>query len=583
MNRDLTRWMIGQARPVIAPLALSIAMRMVALVGGVALLVTAASGLSRAMGDEPVAPVIWALVAIALVKALARYLEQYCGHYVAFRALALLRVRVFDLLEPQAPAAVEGRETGDLLSRATRDVDRVEVFYAHTIGPALTAVVVPAGVAVWLAITVAPAAAAAAVAGWAAMLGIAALGARSSMAASAELRRARGVIAQHLTDTVQGVAEVVAYRAEHRRTGELATLEDAADAAQLRRARWFALRRGLTRALVAAVPLLVLAATLPAGLEAAAVAALAVLGTMPAVVAVEEFAADLDLAYAAAGRLRKVMDAAPATPEPAAPATPPSGPVGVRLEGVSFAYPARASAVRETGSGTGPRVLEGIDLEIPAGTTTALVGVSGAGKSTVGALIARFHDPQEGRVTLGGVDVRDLADADLRSLVSVVQQRPYLFAGTIRDNLLIARPAATEAELLEACHTAALDATLARMPQGLDTPVGEHGTQLSGGERQRVAIARALLRDAPVLVLDEITSQLDAGTQEGLGEAMRAVRHGRAVAVIAHRLITVMDADQIVVMDAGRVVERGTHASLVNAGGAYARLWSHQEAAEARL
>ncbi|WP_062515876.1 ABC transporter ATP-binding protein [Demequina gelatinilytica] len=574
----MTRWLLTVARPVLAPLSISILMRTVALIGGVALLVVAVEGVTTAVDGGALAPVLWTLVAIALVKAFARYLEQYAGHYVAFKALALLRVMMFERLEPQAPAAVEGRRTGDLLSRATRDVDRVEVFFAHTIGPALTAVLVPLGVGTWLALAVSPAAAAVAAVGWVLMLGVASLGARASVTASAGLRERRGALAQHVTDTVQGVSEVIAFSANERRVAELEGIGRDTAMLQATRARWASARRGLTHALAVATPMVALAAALPLGWETAVVAAAAVLGATPAVVAVEEFAAELDQAYAAAARLREVMDAPPATPEPLVPATAPRGEIDVALTDVTFSYPSMEAGT--DGDVPARRALDGATLSIPAGTTTALVGVSGAGKSTIGALIARFHDPGEGRVTLGGVDARDLADADLRRLVSVVPQRPYLFAGTIRDNLLLARPDATEDELHRACADAMLTDTLARMPQGLDTPVGEHGTQLSGGERQRVAIARALLRDAPVLVLDEITSQLDSATEAGLGEAMRAVRRGRAVAVIAHRLTSIVDADQIVVVDAGRIVERGTHHELLATGGAYARLWARQAAAE---
>lgn len=578
-RRELTLWLLRVARPLLPPLGWAVLMRVAGLVAGAALLGIAIDGvLNIGAGGARLAPLLGSLVAVALAKALARYLEQYAGHYVAFRALALLRVRLFESLEPQAPAAVEGRRTGDLLSRATRDVDRVEVFFAHTVGPALTAVVVPLGVAGWLAWFAGPAAAGAALVGWSAMVAVSGLGARASVAASIRLRTLRGDLAQHLTDSIQGMAEVVGFGAQPRRVAELDAMGVSVSAAQRVRGRWAAARRGLVQALVIATPLAVMVSATPgAGWQSALVAAGVVLGTSPAVIAVEEFAAELDQAYAAAARLREVIEARPATPEPTVPASAPrASSLDVELDAVTFSYPSAGAASRP--------VLRDVSLTLPAGTVTGLVGVSGAGKSTVGALIARFHDPDSGTVSVGGVDLRALADSDLRSLVTVIPQRPYLFRGTIRDNLRIAAPEADDGALLAACQSAALGDTLARMPDGLDTIVGEHGTSVSGGERQRIAIARALLRDTPVLVFDEVTSDLDAATEARLMSALRAASAGRTVVLIAHRLATVRDADQIVVMDGGAVLERGTHASLLaRDGGAYARLWARQDAAVARI
>lgn len=232
----------------------------------------------------------------------------------------------------------------------------------------------------------------------------------------------------------------------------------------------------------------------------------------------------------------------------------------VRLESVDYAYP---------GS---PDTLHAVDLTIPAGTTLAVVGETGSGKSTLAALVARLHDPRRGRVTIDGHDVRDLHPDDLAAIVGVVTQETYLVHASIRDNLLLARPTATEAQLWRALATARVDDLVAALPQGLDTLVGARGHRFSGGEKQRLAIARTLLRDPRVLVLDEATSALDNDTERDLQQALDALSSGRTTLVIAHRLSTIEAAEQIAVLDHGTVVEHGDHDTLLAAGGRYARL-----------
>ncbi len=559
-RRELSRWLLRQARPVLTPLVISIAMRTLMLLAGAAILGVAAHGIvvASSTAEWSVSALVITLAVLSLIKAVARYLEQYSGHLVAFKALALLRTYFYDRLEPQAPAAVMGRRTGDLLSRATRDVDRVEVFFAHTLAPVVTALVVPLAVAGWIAVTKDLALAVVALVFWA-LIGAAVplLGSASALQAARRLRVVRGQIAQHITDSVQGVREVLAFGYGPRRRGEWAEVGALAAQEEKVLGRWVAVRRGLNGALVAAaavVVLLVGSSRVRSGLlewgDLVIVLAV-VVGTMPAVLAVEECVADLDQAFASAARIAEITEAAPATTEPAVPASPPEGLSEVRFESVSFAYPARDPA-----DGPGPVVLRDVSLVLEPGTVTALVGVSGSGKSTLASLLARFWDPDKGSVSIGGVDLRDLADEDLRRLVSVVSQRPYLFNDTIEANLRIARPEATREELEEACRVAALTGTIAGLPDGLQTRVGELGQQLSGGQRQRVAIAQALLRDAPVLILDEVTSQLDVRTEAELTGALTALAHNRTTLVIAHRLATVREADRVVRLDGGRIAEQ---------------------------
>ena len=216
--------------------------------------------------------------------------------------------------------------------------------------------------------------------------------------------------------------------------------------------------------------------------------------------------------------------------------------------------------------------LRGVSLTIPPGTMTAIIGETGSGKTTLGYLVARLYDANEGRVTIDGVDVRDVSFASLADTVGVVSQETYLVHATVRENIRFARPEATDEEVEAAARAAQIHGVIASLPEGYDTVVGERGSRFSGGEKQRIAIARTVLRNPPILVLDEATSALDTETERAVQEALERLGEGRTVIAIAHRLSTVRDADQIVVLDAGRIVERGSHDELIERGGRYAAL-----------
>lgn len=258
-----------------------------------------------------------------------------------------------------------------------------------------------------------------------------------------------------------------------------------------------------------------------------------------------------------------------AQPLPAAdPPAPPPAACDVELDDVRFGY-------RDDST-----VLDGVSLHLPANTTTALLGTSGSGKTTIVQLIARFYDPDGGAVRIGGTDLRQLDTGDLMRLVAPVFQDTHLFSGSLRDNVLVGNPAADEAELQRAAALARLDEVVDRLPEGWASEVGERGALLSGGERQRVCIARALLKRAPILLLDEVSSALDAETQAAVAEGLRTL-HGRAtLLVISHQLSTIRGADRIAVLDHGRVVEQGTHPQLLAAGGRYAAFWQARAASE---
>ncbi|SBT66259.1 ATP-binding cassette, subfamily B [Micromonospora sediminicola] len=250
--------------------------------------------------------------------------------------------------------------------------------------------------------------------------------------------------------------------------------------------------------------------------------------------------------------------AEPARPVPLDPATVRGH---LRVEDVTFSYP-----------GSDTAALAGVSLDVPAGTSLALVGETGSGKSTLAALVSRLHDPDAGRITIDGIDLRDLRLADLAAVVGVVSQETYLLHGTVRDNLRYARPDATDADIEAAARAARIHDLIAALPDGYDTMVGSRGHRFSGGEQQRLAIARTLLRDPRILVLDEATSALDTETERAVQRALDELTRGRTVVTIAHRLSTVRDADRIAVLDHGRIVESGTHDALLDHQGRYATL-----------
>ncbi|MER9317323.1 ABC transporter transmembrane domain-containing protein [Mesorhizobium sp. M0659] len=279
--------------------------------------------------------------------------------------------------------------------------------------------------------------------------------------------------------------------------------------------------------------------------------------------ALSEVWGELAQAAGAAERLTEILDETPAIQPPANPLPLPAKATGaISFDDVSFSYPARPDRA----------AVHGLSFQVKPGETVAIVGPSGAGKSTVFSLILRFYDPETGRIAIDGVDVREADPAEVRERIAIVPQDVTIFAASARDNIGFGRPGATNAEIEAAAGDALADEFILRLDKGYDSQVGERGVTLSGGQRQRVAIARAILRDAPILLLDEATSALDAESETLVQTALERLMQGRTTIVIAHRLATVLKADRILVMDGGRIVEEGTHQSLVAKGGIYARL-----------
>ncbi len=518
-------------------------------------------------------PYGYLLILLALTAPLAgllHWLESWLAHDIAYRLLAEMRIALFDKLDRLAPAYLMRRRSGDLIALASQDVETVEYFFAHTVAPALVAVLVPSAVLIVLAVVAWPIALA--LLPFVLFAALAPVVMRSKIdRLGAEARDALGLLGAYVTETIQGLADLVAFQAvAGRRRGfielvrgyQRIRLELLADlSAQTARLETVTGLGGLAVAVVGAR----LAADhhlLPTTLPLLILIALSSFLPISEIANVSRQLADT---IASTRRLYAVHREHPAVADGPLRPPEPEGGSAIRFEAASFTYP-----------GARRPALSAVSLDIPAGATLALVGPSGAGKTTIASLLLRFWDPTAGRILIDGVDLRDFALDDLRRRVSLVSQDTYLFNDTLRANVALARPEADEAAIHRALDQAALAEFVDSLPEGLDTPVGERGVQLSGGQRQRVAIARAFLKNAPTLVLDEATSHLDAVSEAQVRGALDALMRDRTTIVIAHRLSTVRNADLLAVLDHGRLVEAGSHAELLARNGLYARLIRHQ-------
>jgi ATP-binding cassette subfamily C protein CydCD len=558
----------GYRRRLTATFFLGVA-RVAALIGVGALSALAVLAVKR---GASVSAWLAALFLVAPLAGLLHWLESWMAHDVAYRLLADMRLRLFRVLDALAPAYLTRRRTGDLMGVATHDIELVEYFFAHTITPAFVGVLVPAAVLGvllahgWpMAVVLAP------------FLGYVALGpvwGRTRIdRLSAEAREAAGALNAHAVDSIQGLAEVAAFQQEARRDMEFAARARAYAEARMpflrdlaRQSAQQEIATGLGGLAVAATGALLAAR----GALDPGIVPLLTLLALSAFVPVWEIAQigrQLADTFAATQRLHAVhAEPVPVIDGPGVSPTS-SGVDAPALEmvRVRFTYPGRRRPA-----------LDDVSLSVPSGSTVALVGPSGAGKTTVANLFLRFWDPTDGVVRLFGEDLRQYRLDDLRRRIALVAQDTYLFNDTLRANIRLARPAASDADVAAAVARAALREFVESLPDGLDTVVGERGAQLSGGQRQRVAIARAFLKDAPVLILDEATSHLDAVSEHAVRHALDRLSQGRTTVVIAHRLSTVRDADQILVFDEGHLVAAGTHAGLLASSALYRRLAGRQ-------
>jgi thiol reductant ABC exporter CydC subunit len=527
------RRVVALAPPPRGRLALSACVGAAAVVFGIGLMTTAGYLIARAAEHPEILSLTTVIVAVrffGLARPVARYLERLSSHDLAFRVLARLRARFYRRIEPLAPAALDQYRRGDLVSRMVGDVDALQGLYLRGVGPPLVALLA-GGVAVGAAAAMLPAAALVLAVGLlAGGLGVPLAASALAKGAAAERARAHGALTAELVELLRGAPELVVHgRADDALLRFRAIEHDAARAAR-RDALAAGVADGLGVALTGLTTVAVLAFAVRAhaagDLDRTLVPALALLAlaSFEAVTPLAQATRELSASLAAGRRVLDVVERRPPVADPATPLPAPTGIPTVSLEGVVARYP----------SGREP-VLHDFDLVLEPGSKLALVGPSGAGKTTVVSLLLRFLDPVAGRVTLDGTDLRDLAQADVRATFAVAGQDAHLFSTSIRENVRIGRPDARDDEIDAALRRARLGEWIATLPDGAGTLVGEEGTSLSGGQRQRVVIARALLSDAPVLVLDEPTAHLDPETAEMLVRDVLDEARERSVLLVTHR------------------------------------------------
>ncbi len=555
--------------------------RWAALGAGVALVVAAAAvlGIGQAIrrvidvgfggADSQMMDLYFgALFGVVTLLALATYARFYFVTWLGERVVADIRKAVFGHVLRLNPAFFESTRTGEVQSRLTTDTELIQTLVGSSISVALRNLLLFVGSAVLLGLTSPRLAMLVALVVPMVVLPIVIFGRRLRKLSRESQDRVADLAAQ-ASETLNAIGTVQAYTSEAREAARFSANAENAFSTAVRRTR--------ARAWLTAIVMLLVFGAVNAvmwiggkavyanemsGGELSAFVFYAVI-CASSLGALSEVWGDVQRAAGAAERLMQLLDTQPDIRAPEQPASLPAKPAGiVAFQGVRFHYPARPKQA----------AVDGLDLSIAAGETVAIVGPSGAGKTTLFQLLLRFYDPQQGSILFDGVDITRLDPVELRRHVGLVAQEAVIFGASVAENIRYGRPDASLDDVRAAAEAAAAHGFIQALPQGYDTYLGERGVRLSGGQRQRIASARALLRDPPLLLLDEATSSLDAESEVKVQQALERLMRGRTTLVIAHRLATVRKANRIVVMDKGRILATGSHDSLISQGGLYARL-----------
>jgi ATP-binding cassette subfamily C protein/ATP-binding cassette subfamily C protein CydC len=500
-------------------------------------------------GLGAIAGILAAVEVLAFLRGPLRYEERLVGHDAALRALSKWRLWLYDCLTPRVPAALAGWRSGDLLARAVDDVDAMTDLYLRTALPVTIAVAAATLGTVAVGLIVPWAAAALGLPLAVALLVPAGLVWRGS--SEGDLATLNGEVSARVVDALHGAAELLAFGADAAALDTIDALGRRADALERRQARLLAGAGVVMQICVAAAVAGITAVGVAAvhdhrvGQVMVAVLPLAALGTFDAVLVVPLAVARARGVRASAERLLDLDEVPVPVTDLASPLPAPGGVPDVAFDRAALRY----------GAGL-PRALDGVTLDLPPGGRLAITGSSGAGKSSLVSALLRYWPLEEGSLRLGGVDVTDLAQADVRAACALADQQAQLFAGTLRSNLVLGRPDASDDDIVAALEAARLAEWVGTLPLGLDTPVGEEGVELSGGERRRLAVARALLAPGPVLVLDEPTSGLDPQLADAMLDAVygAAAASGRSVLLITHRQAEAARCEEALALEGGRVV-----------------------------
>ncbi len=538
--------LVGLVRPLGGYMTLAVLMGLAGHLCAAFLTILGGYGLLAVLGESSVRLTVLfgGMLALAVLRGVLRYAEQGCNHFIAFKLLALLREKVFAALRRLCPAKLDGRDKGDLIALITSDIELLEVFYAHTISPALIALLFSAGMAAFIGSFDRRLGLLAAAAYGVVGLAMPLVAARWSGEEGMRFRTQSGELSAFVLESLRGLPEILQFGQGQARLAEMNRRTDALSQREEKLKQAAGRNTALTNTVVLGFDLAMLFCS--AGLyQSGAVSfagvlipTLALFSSFGPVIALAALGSTLQNTFAAGNRVLDILEEIPAVqPVEGRPA---AGFAGAEAKNVSFSY-------------EGEEVLRDLSLSVPQRAVIGIVGSSGSGRSTLLKLFMRFWQTRQGSVELSGRSVDEINTEDLRRMEGYVTQETHLFRDSIKNNLRIAKLDATDAEIEAACKKASVHEFIQSLPQGYDTPVGELGDTLSGGQRQRLGLARAFLHDAPFLLLDEPTSNLDSLNEAVILRSLQKERAGKTILLVSHRLSTLGAADKIYSVENGRV------------------------------